>query len=261
MNSLPESLKSLRANRGVSQQQVAKAIQVSKSLITSFESGRLIPKPDTAERLDRYFDCGNRIRKLAGEARERARRRPATQFRSWIEHERRATALRIYQPLVIPGLFQTEAYARMVLSCGGVPASEVERRLRIRLDRQEILKRETPPRINAIIDEMVLRRGDRTILLEQLEHLAELARQPNVTIRVVPLDAPAHLGWGGPMTIASFDDGGDIGNLDNHVDGTMITDPDKMTALLAAWDDVCAVALNARQSLELIEDVIKKWPK
>lgn len=261
MSSLPDSLRSLRANRGVTQQQVARAIQVSKSLITSFESGRLIPKPDTAERLDRYFDCGNRIRKLAGEAREQARQRPATQFRSWIEHEQRATALRIYQPLVIPGLFQTEAYARMVLSCGAVPPPEVERRLRIRLDRQEILKRETLPRINAIIDELVLRRGDRTILLEQLEHLAELARLPHVTIRVMPLDAPVHLGWDGPFDVASFADGPDVGILDNHVDVTVITNPDQVATLIAAWDDVCAVALNARQSLELIEDVIKKWPK
>lgn len=261
MSDLPAALKSVRGERGVTQEQVASAIQVSKSLITAFESGRLIPQPDTAERLDQYFDCGNRIRKLAAEARNQVNRQPATWFRPWIEHEARATALKTYQPLVVPGLFQTEAYARMVLSCGAIQPGEMERRLRVRMERQAILDRESPPRINAILDDLVLRRGDRAILLEQLEHLEEVAQRPHVTIRVVPQDAPAHLGWGGPFDVASFADGPDVGLLDNHVDGTVITEPDKVTTLLAAWDDVCAVALNARQSLELIKEVIKRWPQ
>lgn len=261
MSDLAATLKSLRAERGISQEQLASAIQVSKSLITAFESDRLIPKPDTATRLDEYFDSGNRIRKLSGEARTQVNRQPATWFRPWIEHEARATALKTYQPLVVPGLLQTEAYARMVLSCGAIQPAEVDRRLGVRLERQRILERESPPRLNAIIDELVLRRGDRTILLHQLEHLEESAQQPHVTLRVVPLDAPAHLGWGGPFDVASFTDRPDVGLLDNHVEGTVITNPDKVTTLLAAWDDVCAVALNARQSLELIKDVIKRWPQ
>lgn len=261
MSDLATTLKSLRAQRGVTQEQVASAIQVSKSLITSFESDRLIPQPDTAERLDQHFDSGNRIRKLAAEARIQANRQPATWFRTWVEQEARAIALKTYQPLVVPGLLQTEAYARMVLSCGSIQPAEVDRKLQVRLDRQRILERESPPRINAIVDELVLRRGDRTILLDQLQHLEESAHRPHVTIRVVPLDAPAHLGWGGPIDVASFADGPDVWILDNHIDGTVITDPDKVTTLLAAWDDVCAVALNARQSLELIRDVIKRWPQ
>lgn len=261
MSDLPATLKSLRAERGVSQEQVASAIQVSKSLITAFESDRLIPKPDTAERLDQYFDSGNRIRKLSAEARTQVNRQPATWFRPWIEHEARATALKTYQPLVVPGLLQTEAYARMLLSCGAVQPAEVERKLQVRMERQKILDRETPPRINAIVDELVLRRGDRTILLDQLENLEEIAQRPHVTVRVVPQDAPAHQGWGGPIDVASFADEPDVGLLDSHINGTVISDPDKVTALLAAWDDVCAVALNARQSLELIKEVIKRWPQ
>lgn len=261
MSQLSATLKSLRAERGISQEQLASAIQVSKSLITAFESDRLIPKLDTAKRLDEYFDSGNRVRKLAGEVRTQVNRQPATWFRPWIEHEARATALKTYQPLVVPGLLQTEAYARMLLSCGPVQPAEVERQLQVRMERQRILERESPPRLNAIIDELVLRRGDRAILLDQLEHLAEAAQRPHVTLRVVPHDAPAHLGWGGPFDVASFADQPDVGLLDSHINGTVISDPDKVTTLLTAWDDVCAVALNARQSLELLKEVIKRWPQ
>ena len=180
-------------------------------------------------------------------------------LRPWLEYEERAAAIRLYQPLVIPGLFQTEAYARMVLSCGPLQADEVERRVQVRLGRQLVLDRENPPRVAAVIEEMMLRRGDSAVMPEQLEHLIALAQRPNVTIRVIPLNAPAHLGWGGPVEIASFDDGEDAGHLDNVLEGQTLSAAAHLTELHAVWDAVSAVALPAQQSLDLIKEALKSW--
>lgn len=181
-------------------------------------------------------------------------------LRPWLEYEERAVALRIYQPLVIPGLLQTEEYARMILSCAPFSPEEVERRVQTRMERQVILDATPPVRISVIVDELTLRRGDRAVMLGQLERLAELAQRPNITIRIVPADAPPHLGWGGPITIANLPDGDDAGLLDNWLEGTVVTAATQVTELHGIWDAVCAVALPARQSLELIRSVIKSWP-
>lgn len=181
-------------------------------------------------------------------------------LRPWLEYEERATALRIYQPLVIPGLLQTEEYATMILSCAPFHPDEVARRVQARMERQPILDRQPPVRSTVIVDEITLRRGDPTVLLGQLHRLAELAERPAITIRVVPADAPPHLGWGGPITIASLPDGDDVGLLDNWLEGSVVTGAAQVAELHAVWDAVSAVALPARQSLELLRDVIKSWP-
>lgn len=180
-------------------------------------------------------------------------------LRPWLEYERRATSIRVYQPSVIPGLFQTEEYARMVLSSGSLQPAEVERQVQVRIGRQSILDRDAPTRVAAIMDEIVLHRGDPAVMPEQLRHLAELARRPNVTIRIVPADAPPHLGWGGPLSIASFDDEEDAAYLDDHLEGKVIASAAQVAALGGVWDNVCSVALTAQQSLALIEKAGKEW--
>ncbi len=129
------------------------------------------------------------------------RRRDLPWFREWAELEQKASSLRSYQPLLVPGLLQTEAYARAVLATGGlVPPAEVEEIVAARLARQRVLQRESPLQLVAVIDEVVLRRrvgGDRAVMAGQLTHLADLGERENVQVRVVPAENRGTPAWPG----------------------------------------------------------------
>lgn len=118
-----------------------------------------------------------------------SRRRNPVWFRPWQEFEREATLLRSYQPLVLPGLLQTEAYARAVLSIGGLRGrTDVDRLVATRLSRQAILTKDDPPQFAAVVDETALRRpvGGRATMREQARALLATCEAPHVRLHVVP---------------------------------------------------------------------------
>ncbi|GAA2703305.1 hypothetical protein GCM10010429_08990 [Micromonospora olivasterospora] len=138
------------------------------------------------------------------------RRRDRPWFRPWPELEQAAISIRSYQSLLVPGLLQTEAYARAVLGTGGlVPPAEVEEIVAGRLGRQAVLSTEAPPQLVAVIDEVVLRRvaGDRAVMAGQLAHLATLVELEHVQVRVIPAETPWHTGLAGPFVLAPRRDG------------------------------------------------------
>jgi transcriptional regulator with XRE-family HTH domain len=131
-------------------------------------------------------------------------------FQTYVGLEEAASLIRTYEIQFLPGLIQTEAYARTVFTTGSfqtTPTSEIERRVHLRATRQEILTRSnSPTKFWAVIDEAVLHRpiGGRKVMKEQLEHLLELTDQPNVTLQVVPFRYGSHAGEGGAFTILRF---------------------------------------------------------
>src|SRR5262249_30922302 len=119
-----------------------------------------------------------------------------------------AASIRNFEPLVVPGLLQTEDYARQ-MSRGGpreLDQDEVERLVQGRMERQRVLSRKDRPRLWAVLDEAVIRRvvGDPAIMREQLLHLVECAEQGRTTLQVVPFGAGAHAGTTGPFVILDF---------------------------------------------------------
>ncbi|MFY1688848.1 helix-turn-helix domain-containing protein [Plantactinospora sp. WMMB782] len=248
-------LRRRRAAEGLSQDEWGARLYFSAQHVSAVERGTRPAKPDYLQAVDNEFGTSLAVFYESFVMQELA----PVWLRPWLEYEEKATALRLYGALVIPGLLQTERYARMVLSCAPLQSDELESRVQLRLSRQAILDRPNPPRVSAVVDELVLRRGEPEIMPEQLQHLVALAERPNITIRVIPSDAPAHLGWGGPLELASFTDAEDVGYLDNHLEGQTVTSPSQVTALHAVWDDVSAVALPARQSLDLLKEVAKSW--
>lgn len=180
-------------------------------------------------------------------------------LRPWLEYEERAVALRLYHPALVPGLLQTESYARMVLAACPLDEEDRERQVQVRMSRQSIFERRPPVRIAAIMDEVVLRRGYPEVMRDQLEHLALLAMRPAVTIRIVPTDSPPHMGWYGPAILADLDDDGTVGYLDRASGGDVVMDAPRLRSLADVWDSVSAAALPAEQSLQLIKEVGKSW--
>ncbi|WBB82396.1 DUF5753 domain-containing protein [Micromonospora sp. WMMD882] len=190
------------------------------------------------------------------------RRRDLPWFRPWADLEQEATDLRSYQPLLVPGLLQTEAYARAMLRTGNLlPPDEVEQIVASRLARQCVLRREPPPQLVAVLDEAVLRRrvGDRAVMREQLLRLADAAEEPHVQVRLIPADGPWHTGLAGPFVLARMPDAREVAYLDNQLRGEVVTDPDDVATLSRRWESITGEAFPRRRSVELIREVAQTW--
>ncbi|MFI6328300.1 Scr1 family TA system antitoxin-like transcriptional regulator [Micromonospora chersina] len=191
-----------------------------------------------------------------------SRRREPAWFRPWQEIEREAVSLRWFESLVLPGLLQTEAYARAVLNGGGlIPRADVERHLAARLARQNVLRRDSPPQFTAVVDEAVLRRpvGGPETMREQLLAVVEACAEPHIRVHVVPSSVGAYAGLNGPFVIATCPDHRVAGYLDNQLQGQVVSTPDELAAILAAWEAVRGEALSHWQSIELVMEVAKTW--
>lgn len=184
-------------------------------------------------------------------------------FRVWAAIERRATALRSWEPLLIPGLLQTAGYAREVLRRGQPNDSDggIEERVAARMERQQILDGDDPPLLLAVVDEGALRRMvvSPVLMREQLAHLLKTAERPKVMLQVVPLDAGPHPGMAGPITIASCDGVPDVAYLDTAMEGQLVERPDDVAAVAVLFDTLRMEALPGRASVRLIAEVMETW--
>jgi transcriptional regulator with XRE-family HTH domain len=263
---LGDELRRARLAAGFSSQDaLAAKLGFDRTVIAKAETGERPPTVDvmaawcTACRLD-----SDLFRRLAVLARRGNGPLPAW-FRDWVTHgEQLASRLRWFEPLVIPGLLQTEAYARSLLTgrIGSQP-EEVEARVRARMDRQGVLTREDDPaEFLAVIDEGVLRRavGGAKVMAEQLEHLIGASGWPNVVIQVIPAATAAHDGVnGGGFAIADFEDGPGLGYQETALRGVPITDPKDVMGLAVAFDRLRAEALPRAASLALLEEALTTW--
>ncbi|MEU5933735.1 helix-turn-helix transcriptional regulator [Micromonospora sp. NPDC047187] len=191
-----------------------------------------------------------------------SRRRDPIWFRPWQEIEREAVSLRWFESTVLPGLLQTEAYARAVLGDAGlIPRGEIERHLTVRLGRQGILRRDDPPQFTAVVDEAVIRRpvGGRSTMREQLLAVAAACVEPHIRVHVVPSAVGAYAGLNGPFVIAHSHDHRVAGYLDNQLQGQVASDPEDIAAMMAAWENVRGEALSHWQSVEIIQEVAESW--
>lgn len=167
--------------------------------------------------------------------------------RQWIDIEREAIGLRWYESAVIPGLLQTEAYARAVLA-SGPRAAEADDDVDSRMRRQAaVFGRTRPPLAVFVVDEAALRRGPAGVMGAQLDHLIEMAER--VMIHVVPFGAGLHPGQAGPFVIATTAEGEDVGYLDDQEAGRVTYD---VAALRAIWDTVRSVALPRDLTIDFL---------
>ncbi|TDC28864.1 DUF5753 domain-containing protein [Micromonospora sp. KC213] len=189
------------------------------------------------------------------------RREPAW-FRPWVDIEREAVVLRWFELAWVPGLLQTEAYARGTLTMESLTAEEIDERAAARMQRQSILHRARPPLVVAVLDEAVLRRRvgrDASLMREQCEHIAACAELPNVRVHVVPIDTPMYLGLGGPFILAEMSDGTHVAHVDGQVRAQIIDDTAEIATLGRRWTRIVGEALSRAQSLDLIRKAAASW--
>ena len=256
-----EELRAYRAQTGMSRDELAAKVSYSPSLIAMIETGRRSPSKKLADLLDVVFGLPGTFARL--EKRLRDVPFPAS-FRPFVPHETEATSLRSYEHSLIPGLFQTEAYARAVLSTRpNTTEDEIEELVAARMRRQEVLSREDPPLIWSLIDEGVLRRdvgAPAEVMRGQLGHLADMSHRPNITIQIVPYSAGAHSGLLGAFVIAELDDSPPIAYLDTAAEGETAEDPSVIARLALTFDNLRSKALPDVASREMIMRVAEeRW--
>ncbi|MEQ4300674.1 helix-turn-helix transcriptional regulator [Plantactinospora sp. B6F1] len=254
MNELREVLRRHRVGRRMTQAQLGRAVKVSASLIAAIEQGRLIPQPETAARLDRFFDCEDEIQEAAVLARQDAR---PPWLRPWTEHEERATLLRWWEPLLLPGLLQTEEYARAVLYGGWLSDEVVNSAIQVRRDRlAATIDRPKPPTLSAVISEFALAFGPPELRREQLKHLLELSQRPKIQVLVVPRSAGLHAGRQGAFVLATLPGNRRAGYVDDQLQGRVVTDGGDLDQLEVSWEIVSGLALPVQPSRDLLQRAI-----
>ncbi|WP_239404432.1 helix-turn-helix transcriptional regulator [Frankia sp. Cj3] len=215
---LGSQLRRLREDNGISREDAAYSIRASESKISRLELGRVgFKERDVADLLTLYgiLDEAERtpLLSLAREA-----NRPGWWhshsdvlpgwFPFYIGLEEAAVLIRTYEIQFIPGLLQTEDYARAIITQGykGIPAETIERRISVRMNRQKLLMKPDRPRLWVVVDEAALRRpiGGPEVMRAQLEHLMALTERPNLTFQIMPFHFGGHAAEGGAFSVLRF---------------------------------------------------------
>jgi hypothetical protein len=184
-------------------------------------------------------------------------------FRPWLEVEETADALRTWEPLMIPGLLQTEDYARAILSGDiGVTSEQIEEQVAARMQRQSILTRVKPPLLWFVLDEAVPHRpvGNPAVMAAQLHHLLEVAKPSGITIQLLPFSAFSTTGLAGGFVIAHTPGAADTAYVESAgILGRVTERPEDIRALIFRYEGIRSEALSQRESLELVKETVRRW--
>lgn len=260
-------LRRLRERAGKSQLEAAEAVDASDTKISRVESGKTgLSRLELMALLDLYGATDQELRESLAELNRNSRKRGWWQQRKdvltpklmeLIELESTASHIFEYEATVIPGLFQTEAYARAIIS--GFPdpySSSVDQAVQNRLERQKILDGPTAPRIICVLDEAALHRhiGGPSIMAEQLRHLVSIANPPHLSIQVIPYTAGAHAGMDGPFLRFGYPAPGhmDIVFLEQKASRLFIEEEADLEPYRIAEEHLRTQALPSADSMKLI---------
>ena len=259
---LQSAVRQARLDAGKTQPEVAAALDWSLSKVVRIESGAVrVSLTDLRALLDYYgIRDTARVEGLLEEA--RAARRPAwwsdyesllgREFTSYLGFEGSATLVRQFQAGLVPGLLQTESYARAVLTALRAP-EHVDQLVEARRRRQRLLDRANPPRFVFVIDEAALRRriGGPAGMLDQLRRLDAVARRPNVSVLALPLDVGAHAGLGGSFVLLDVGDE-QVAYLEDGEGGLLRRDAPAVT------DDYLARFRKLENVAEPVESILSR---
>ena len=274
---LRAELRSLRLAKKLSVEDVVSEVEWSTSKLIRIENGQVsISVSDLTALLRLYGPVDavreNQLKQLARASKQRRwwsgyQRYLSAPYLAFIGYESDSTSIRQYHPTMVPGLLQTEEYARAVNEAIGSvePADGVlEAQLKAAMMRQRhVLHRPDPPRFVALIDEAALRRpvGGPAVMRDQLNHLVKLSAQENVTMVVVPFQAGPHRGLLGPFALMEYADplNDDVVAVGHH-GGTMIVQdqPDVIKDYRQAADDLVDLGLHGEDAIRFIQEVLRE---
>jgi transcriptional regulator with XRE-family HTH domain len=271
---LASELRALREAGKLTCEEVAEHLECSASKISRVETGRVSVSPrDVRDMLALYGVDPARLDSLVQLARESRQKgwwhaysdTMQPRFATYIGLEDAAAEIRTYQVNLVPGVLQTEDYARTVINSGNLTGTQedVERMVALRMARQPmLLSGINPPQFWAVLDEGVLHRtvGGRGLMRLQLDHLLEIADMPNVAVQVIPFTAGAHPGMGKPFVILSFPERADpdVVYLEDLTSSLYLEGVDEIDRYNVLFNHLRATALSFEESAALITTVAKE---
>jgi len=247
-----------RERAGLTQETLGKYVGYSKSQVAMVERGERAPKGQFVEIADEKLGAQGAL--LAT-----ARKLKVSRFPSWFEDyaalEAKASAIYMYANHVIPGLLQTEAYARAIFDSQRPPLEdeEIETRLSARLDRQRVMERRPAPVLGFVLEEHALKRplGGNQALKEQLEHLLNERKRRNVRSRSCPVTRQEHASLNGPMILLETDERTPLAYVEGPGGGYFVSEQPHLGDLFTQYGILRAQALNPDESAELIDKVAR----
>jgi hypothetical protein len=271
---LGAQLRRLRETAGVSRDDAGYHIRASGSKISRLELGRVSFKErDVSDLLDLYSVGGEQKDQLVQLTRE-ANATPWWQkyrevvpdwFQVYVGLEEAATLIRVYEVQFVPGLLQTEEYARAVVMQGspGLSADEVDNRVNVRLGRQRLFaKEENAPRLWAIVDEAALRRpmGGRDVLAGQVKRLMEAVGESNITLQVMPFKYGGHGAEGGAFTIMRFPEADlpDMVYMEYLTGAHYIDKPEEVEVYAAVMERLSVAGTSPEKTRDILADILKE---
>ncbi|MEU9241234.1 helix-turn-helix transcriptional regulator [Streptomyces sp. NPDC048385] len=249
----------LRTAAGLTQAELGAAVHVVSTRITQIErASGARPTLELARALDAALVADELLVELWPYVYREAFPDWSRKFMAYSE---RAVAIRQYAAHVVPGLLQTEDYARAVLSVGRTLGSkeQLEERVTARLGRQERLNASDRPELWVVLDEAVLRRpvGGPEVMREQLERLLDAAAERQVIVQVLPFDQGEHDVMGGSLTVLTMPDGSEAAYTEGAHYGQLVEDPDEVRSFALTYDRLRAAALPPLMSLDMIRSVME----
>jgi transcriptional regulator with XRE-family HTH domain len=254
-----KELRLARERAGInSQDRLAALVHVSASLVGMWESGKRIPQPDDLVKIEEVCQSDGLLTRLLNDW--VGKRVGPEWLGRWVEAESEATSLSCYQTIVIPGLLQTEEYARAVLRLGKQSLLDTDNQVNTRLTRQQILSRDDPPVFHAIISEAVVGTpvGGPKVMGDQLRYLVELSERTEIIIQVIPFEAGEHAGFAGPFVLATID-GAEVAYVDSALRGDVIEVPEDVATIKRLWIMLSGKAMNEEDSIKLIAEAAEQW--
>jgi hypothetical protein len=274
---LGSQLRKLREANGVTREAAGWEIRASESKISRMELGRVgFKERDVADLLTLYGVND----KTEREALLALARQANTQgwwqrfsdvlpnwFQAYLGLESSAAMIRTYEVQFVPGLLQSREYARAVVMIGHGAAGldEIERRVDVRMARQQLLTRTGAPHVWAVLDEAVLRRpiGGRTVMRTQIAALMDATKLSNVTIQVVPFSAGGHAAAGGAFSILRFPDAElpDVVYMEQLTSALYLDKRDDVDMYAAAMERLCVEAEPPDRTLALLERILHDYDR
>jgi hypothetical protein len=271
---LGAQLRRLREAAGITRDEAGYHIRASGSKISRLELGRVSFKERDVNDLLEYYGVSDpaehdKLIQLTKEANatpwhQKFQDVMPDWFQVYVGLEEAAQLIRVYEVQFVPGLLQTQDYARAVVISGapGMEPDEVERRVALRMGRQKILTRENPPRYWVIMDEAALKRpmGGRDVHVAQIEQLIELVGEPNITLQVMPFRYGGHAADGGPFTIMRFPetDLPDVVYMEYLTGAHYIDKPDEVERYAAVMERLSVACTSPDKTREILTGMLKE---
>ncbi|MET9478952.1 helix-turn-helix transcriptional regulator [Streptomyces sp. NPDC006638] len=254
-------MRRLREQAGMSLESLAGVVRYAKSSLARYETADAMIPPDLAERLDAAFGTDGLFVKLYGLARHEIH---PDQYRRRMDLEAQAQLIQEFAGSLVPGLVQTEAYARALFQIHNPRATrdEIEELVTARMSRQALLRADPAPDLYLILDEAVLRRayGGPATMRDQLARLLALTLTPTSIVQVLPFEHGGHALASGSLALLTLSNGTQVAYEESISTGTLLEEKNVVKSRQRAYDLLRACALSPKESAAFIRAAMEALP-